>query len=287
MSDLRQIARLAKTFGGLLPGIDVAGARPGAAGPGRRGARLRARGGGAGAPSPRRSPATTRASSCPGRGRHSQRALVTEWMDSRGLAGQGDRRTAPRRSATTAASSTPGSCSRGRRAPACCTPTRTRATSGWSPADDGTERLGVLDYGAVARLPGRQLPRSLGRLMRIALLDDYDEVVRHLRDEGFIEPNIRVRAEDLRAYLGPFVDPAREETFRFSRDFMREPAAAAPGPLAAPRCSWRSGSTCRRSTSSSTGPGSAASACCASSRPRCRSARSSSELDARGSRDPL
>ena len=87
--------------------------------------------------------------------------------------------------------------------------------------DGGPDRLGVLDYGAVARLPEGQLPRSLGRLMQIALLDDYDEVVKHLRVEGFIKPNIKVRAEDLKAYLGPFVDPARTETFRFSRDYMR------------------------------------------------------------------
>jgi predicted unusual protein kinase regulating ubiquinone biosynthesis (AarF/ABC1/UbiB family) len=84
------------------------------------------------------------------------------------------------------------------------------------------DRLGVLDYGAVARLAGGEMPRPLGRLMRIALLDDYDDVVDHLRDEGFIKPNIRVRAEDLKAYLGPFVDPARSETFQFSRDYMRE-----------------------------------------------------------------
>ena len=88
--------------------------------------------------------------------------------------------------------------------------------------DGAPDRLGVLDYGAVARLPDGQLPRSLGRLMQIALLDDYDEVVKHLRIEGFIKPHIRVRAEDLKAYLGPFVDPARTATFRFSRTYMRD-----------------------------------------------------------------
>jgi predicted unusual protein kinase regulating ubiquinone biosynthesis (AarF/ABC1/UbiB family) len=91
------------------------------------------------------------------------------------------------------------------------------------PGEDGApDRLGILDYGAVARLPEGGLPRSLGRLMRIALLEDYDTVVGFMRDEGFIRPNIKVRPEELRAYLGPFVDPARAERFRFSRDFMRE-----------------------------------------------------------------
>ena len=61
---------------------------------------------------------------------------------------------APARSATTTASCWCGSCSPGRRAPACCTPTRTPATSGCCPRADGSPgRLGVLDFGAVARLP--------------------------------------------------------------------------------------------------------------------------------------
>ena len=88
--------------------------------------------------------------------------------------------------------------------------------------DGAPDRLGVLDYGAVARLPEEGFPRSLGRLSRISLMDDYDELVAQLRTEGFIRPNIRVRAEELKAYLGPFVDPARSETFRFSRAYMRE-----------------------------------------------------------------
>jgi len=37
------------------------------------------------------------------------------------------------------------------------------------PHADGTPgRLGVLDYGAVARLPDHELPRSMGALIRIA-----------------------------------------------------------------------------------------------------------------------
>jgi predicted unusual protein kinase regulating ubiquinone biosynthesis (AarF/ABC1/UbiB family) len=88
--------------------------------------------------------------------------------------------------------------------------------------DDGPGRLGVLDFGAVARLPERSLPRAIGTLMRIALSDDYDVVVDSLREEGFIKPRINVDPKDLRDYLGPFIEPARGETFRFSRQWMRE-----------------------------------------------------------------
>ena len=82
--------------------------------------------------------------------------------------------------------------------------------------------IGVVDFGAVARLPDHELPRSIGRLMRIAMLDDYDDVLDSLRAEGFVKPSIRIDPSDLRDYLGPFIDPARSETFRFSRKWMRE-----------------------------------------------------------------
>jgi predicted unusual protein kinase regulating ubiquinone biosynthesis (AarF/ABC1/UbiB family) len=85
----------------------------------------------------------------------------------------------------------------------------------------GLGGLGVVDYGAVARLPERALPRSIGRLMRIATYDDYDEVLTSLRDEGFVKPNIRIEPTELRDYLGPFVEPARVERFKFSRAWMR------------------------------------------------------------------
>ena len=82
--------------------------------------------------------------------------------------------------------------------------------------------LGVVDFGAVARLPEGGLPRSIGRLMRIATLDDYGDVVDHLRSEGFIKPRIQVDPDELRDYLAPFIEPAKHDTFRFSREWMRE-----------------------------------------------------------------
>jgi len=89
-------------------------------------------------------------------------------------------------------------------------------------ADGGLGRLGVLDYGAVARLPDHGLPRAIGTLMRIALGDDYVEVVDQLRAEGFIKPRITVDPDQLREYLSPFIEPARQDTFRFTRAWMRE-----------------------------------------------------------------
>ncbi|MGH3332965.1 MAG: ABC1 kinase family protein [Nocardioidaceae bacterium] len=91
------------------------------------------------------------------------------------------------------------------------------------PADDGgLGGIGVVDFGAVARLTEHGLPRSIGTLMRIAMLDDYDEVLKGLRAEGFVKPHVKIDPEELRSFLGPFIEPARGETFRFSRQWMRD-----------------------------------------------------------------
>jgi predicted unusual protein kinase regulating ubiquinone biosynthesis (AarF/ABC1/UbiB family) len=89
-------------------------------------------------------------------------------------------------------------------------------------ADGSPGRLGVLDYGAVARLPEQELPRSLGALIRIAATDDYEQLVDHLREEGFIRDRVRVDADQLRSYLGPFIEPASTETYQFSRQWMQQ-----------------------------------------------------------------
>ena len=81
-------------------------------------------------------------------------------------------------------------------------------------------RLGVLDFGAVARLPDG-LPTSTGRLLRTAMLGDAETVAQGLRDEGFILPGVRVDPEQVLAYLAPFVEPAEHETFHFTRAWMQ------------------------------------------------------------------
>lgn len=90
------------------------------------------------------------------------------------------------------------------------------------PADDGGPgRMGVLDFGAVARLPQTSLPEAMGRLIRIAAESSEDELVEGLREEGFIKPGIRVDPALLLDYLSPFVEPTQVERFRFSREWMR------------------------------------------------------------------
>ena len=82
-------------------------------------------------------------------------------------------------------------------------------------------RLGVLDFGAVNRLPDG-LPPHLGSLLAKALDGDHEAVVAGLRAEGFIKSSIEVDGAMLLDYLSPFLEPARTETFRFTRAWLRE-----------------------------------------------------------------
>jgi predicted unusual protein kinase regulating ubiquinone biosynthesis (AarF/ABC1/UbiB family) len=85
-------------------------------------------------------------------------------------------------------------------------------------------RLGVVDFGAVARLPGG-LPAPLGRLSRLTIDGDADGVLKLMRDLGFVRPGIAVTGQEIMDYLGPAADPLREPTFTFSRQWMRSQAA--------------------------------------------------------------
>ena len=82
-------------------------------------------------------------------------------------------------------------------------------------------RLGVLDFGAVKHLPDG-LPSDMGRLLTLALGEDADEVLSGLREIGFVRPGIDLEAERLLDYLEPFIAPLRTDTFRFSREWIRE-----------------------------------------------------------------
>jgi predicted unusual protein kinase regulating ubiquinone biosynthesis (AarF/ABC1/UbiB family) len=89
--------------------------------------------------------------------------------------------------------------------------------------EDG--RLGVLDFGAVDRLPGG-LPPFFGRLLRIVHDDDGDieAVEAELRENGFLREGIEVDLDALRAFLAPLAEPSRVESFKFNREWMREEA---------------------------------------------------------------
>ncbi|MFR9776700.1 ABC1 kinase family protein [Micromonospora sp. MS34] len=91
-------------------------------------------------------------------------------------------------------------------------------------------RLGVIDFGAVARMP-EGTPEPIGRLAGLALRRDADAVVAGLREEGFVSQSEPIDAPALLDWLQPMLAPVAEEEFRFTRAWLRGEATR----LASPR----------------------------------------------------
>ncbi|MGC4867730.1 ABC1 kinase family protein [Micromonospora sp. DT53] len=91
-------------------------------------------------------------------------------------------------------------------------------------------RLGVIDFGAVARMP-EGTPEPIGRIAAMALRGDADEVVAGLRSEGFIGSAEEIDAEGVLDFIRPMLEPIAADGFRFTRAWLRGEA----GRLASPR----------------------------------------------------
>jgi predicted unusual protein kinase regulating ubiquinone biosynthesis (AarF/ABC1/UbiB family) len=89
--------------------------------------------------------------------------------------------------------------------------------------DDG--RLGILDFGAVDRLP-EGLPPFFGKLLRLMHEDrDIQTVEEELRAHGFLKEGVSVDLDALHAYLAPLAEPSKVESFKFSREWLRAEAS--------------------------------------------------------------
>jgi len=85
-------------------------------------------------------------------------------------------------------------------------------------------RLGVLDFGAVDRLPDG-FPSFFGRLLRLMHEDgDLEEVEDELRSHGFLREGVSIDLAALQAFLAPLAEPSRVESFKFSREWLRAEA---------------------------------------------------------------
>jgi predicted unusual protein kinase regulating ubiquinone biosynthesis (AarF/ABC1/UbiB family) len=90
-------------------------------------------------------------------------------------------------------------------------------------------RLGVIDFGAVARLPGG-MPEPIGRLARLAIEGHADDVLEGLRTEGFVRPGVEVDAAAVLDYVEPMIQPIAADEFTFSRAWLRAQAARVADP---------------------------------------------------------
>jgi predicted unusual protein kinase regulating ubiquinone biosynthesis (AarF/ABC1/UbiB family) len=90
-------------------------------------------------------------------------------------------------------------------------------------------RLGVIDFGATARLPDGH-PEPIGRLLRWALAGRAPEVLADLRSEGFVRPGVEIDPEGVLDYLRPLLEPVAHPHFHFTRAWMQEQAARIADP---------------------------------------------------------
>ena len=85
-------------------------------------------------------------------------------------------------------------------------------------------RLGVLDFGAVDRLPDG-FPLFFGKLLRLMHEDgDLEQVEGEFRSHGFLRDRVSIDLTALRAFLAPLAEPSRVESFQFSREWLRAEA---------------------------------------------------------------
>jgi len=90
-------------------------------------------------------------------------------------------------------------------------------------------RLGVIDFGAMARMPGGH-PEPIGRLTWMALAGDAEATLAGLRAEGFVKPDVTVDAQAVLEYLQPILEPIRSDDFQFTRAWLRAEAARIANP---------------------------------------------------------
>ncbi|MFF0148951.1 putative unusual protein kinase regulating ubiquinone biosynthesis (AarF/ABC1/UbiB family) [Amycolatopsis sulphurea] len=84
-------------------------------------------------------------------------------------------------------------------------------------------RLCVIDFGGVAKLPNG-IPRQLGEMTRLALDGHSDELMRLLRESGFVRAGAELSPAEVLSYLAPFTEPLATATFHFTRRWMQRQA---------------------------------------------------------------
>ncbi|MBO0677610.1 AarF/ABC1/UbiB kinase family protein [Mycolicibacterium sp. S2-37] len=85
-------------------------------------------------------------------------------------------------------------------------------------------KMGVIDFGAVAPLPGG-IPVELGMAVRYALAKDYGRLLPTLEQIGFIQRGEQVSAEDVDDMLRQYVEPLEVEVFHYTRKWLQKMAA--------------------------------------------------------------
>jgi predicted unusual protein kinase regulating ubiquinone biosynthesis (AarF/ABC1/UbiB family) len=85
-------------------------------------------------------------------------------------------------------------------------------------------RMGVIDFGAVAPLPGG-FPPALGNCIRLARDKNYVELLPAMEAAGFIQKGQQVSASEIDDMLRQYVEPVETEVFHYTRRWLQRMAA--------------------------------------------------------------
>jgi predicted unusual protein kinase regulating ubiquinone biosynthesis (AarF/ABC1/UbiB family) len=81
-------------------------------------------------------------------------------------------------------------------------------------------RMGVIDFGAVAPLPGG-FPIELGMIMRLAKEKNYDLLLPTMEKAGFIQKGQQVSVRDIDEMLRQYVEPIQVDVFHYTRKWLQ------------------------------------------------------------------
>ena len=90
-------------------------------------------------------------------------------------------------------------------------------------------RVGVLDFGAVKRLPDG-IPAPLGRNAALVLTGQLEELHAGMVEVGMLDADTPVTAEEIADYCSSVSEPFRDDTFTFTRSWLRTEAVKLVNP---------------------------------------------------------
>ena len=86
------------------------------------------------------------------------------------------------------------------------------------------DKMGVIDFGAVAPLPGG-IPVEIGLATRYALNDDYDNLLTTMEKIGFIQKGEQVSKREMDEMMKQYVEPLEVEVFHYTRKWLQRMTA--------------------------------------------------------------
>jgi len=86
------------------------------------------------------------------------------------------------------------------------------------------DKMGVIDFGAVAPLPGG-IPIELGLMVRYALEKDYDKLLPTMEKVGFLQKGEQIPPREIDDMLRQYVEPIQVEVFHYTRKWLQKMTA--------------------------------------------------------------